>query len=237
MNIAIVDDEADFRQQLRDFLARFFQENRQYAEGFSIEAFQSGEELLKDYTPRFTVIFLDIDMAEVNGMEAARRIREVDETTAIIFITRMARYALQGYSVAALDFILKPIDYFAFSFKLKKALARLEIEKPKLIQFNQNGELHYVNIKDILYVEVFNHYCELHTKKKSYRVWGSLKEIEKQIGDGAFSLCNRCYLVNLHYVTGIEKNEVVMGGIRLGIGRYKRKSFLEALAKFNGRRG
>lgn len=236
MNIAIVDDEEAFRNTLTELLKRFFRENQQYAQEFSIEEFHAGEELLQGYTPRFDIIFLDIDMAAVNGMETAKRIREVDDMTAIIFVTRMARYALQGYSVAALDFIVKPVDYISFSIKLKRALARVEIERPHLIQVSQNGEMHYINIKDILYIEVFNHYCEFHAKGKNYRIWGSLKEIEQQIHDDTFCLCNRCYLVNLRYVTGIEKNEVLLGGIRLAIGRYKKKTFLEALAKYNGRR-
>ena len=146
MNIAIVDDEEAFRNTLTEFLKRFFRENQQYAQGFSIEKFHDGEELLQGYTPRFDIIFLDIDMDAVNGMETAKRIREVDDMTAIIFVTRMARYALQGYSVAALDFILKPVDYTGFSIKLKRALVRVELERPRLIQVSQNGETHYINI-------------------------------------------------------------------------------------------
>lgn len=236
MHISIVDDEENFRNTLKGFLERFFLENKQYAQEFSVETFHSGEELLSGYTPRFDVIFLDIGMEAIDGMETARHIREIDNITAIIFVTRMARYALQGYSVAALDFILKPVDYISFSVKLKRALARVETERPRLMQVSLNGEAHYINIKDIVYVEVFNHYCEFHVTNKNYRVWGSLKEVEQQIDDGAFCLCNRCYLVNLRYVTGVDKNEVLLGGVRLAIGRYKRKSFLEALAKYNGRR-
>ena len=234
MNIAIVDDEEAFRNTLTEFLKRFFRENQQYAQGFSIEKFHDGEELLQGYTPRFDIIFLDIDMDVVNGMETAKRIREVDDMTAIIFVTRMARYALQGYSVAALDFILKPVDYISFSIKLKRALVRVELERPRLIQVSQNGETHYINIKDILYIEVFNHYCEFHAKGKNYRIWGSLKEIEQQIHDDTFCLCNRCYLVNLRHIKAVQDDFVLVGQDRLEISRRQRSAFMAAVAAYVG---
>lgn len=121
--IAIVEDEAAVRGQLAGYVQRY---TRQYGTPFEVTEFADGMEILEDYRPQFDIIFLDVEMKHLDGMETARRIRERDGGVLIVFITNMAQYAIRGYAVGALDYVLKPVPYFAFSQQLQKALGQLK---------------------------------------------------------------------------------------------------------------
>lgn len=110
--IAIVEDEAAVREQLAGYVQRY---TRQYGTQFEVTMFTDGVEILEDYRPVYDIIFLDVEMQHLDGMETARRIRELDSDVLLIFITNMAQYAIKGYAVGALDYVLKPVPYFAFS--------------------------------------------------------------------------------------------------------------------------
>ena len=106
-SIAIVDDDGNDISLLKSAIERYFKEN---GGDYRIAEFHDGSELMADYAPRYDIVFLDIDMKQLDGMAAAKRIRRTDGGTAIIFVTRMAKYAIKGYEVSALDFIVKPVD-------------------------------------------------------------------------------------------------------------------------------
>lgn len=115
-HIAIVEDELEFSMQLQKYLRQYQQEN---GVEFKISVFRDGTEILKDYKPEYDAIFMDIEMPVINGMDAAEKIREMDEEVVIMFITNMAQYALFGYSVGALDFVMKPVNYYTFAMKVR----------------------------------------------------------------------------------------------------------------------
>ena len=112
IRIALVEDEAEVRAQLQGYVQRH---TRQYGTEFVVTEFADGMELLDDYRPVYDVLFLDVEMKHLDGMETARRVRELDKDVIIVFITNMAQYAIGGYAVGALDYVHKPVPYFAFS--------------------------------------------------------------------------------------------------------------------------
>lgn len=114
VSIAIVDDDTEDILTLERHIARYFAEK---GGEYGIASFYDGSELMRDYAPKYDIVFLDIDMEKLNGMAAAKRIRDTDEHTAIVFVTRMAKYAIKGYEVSALDFIVKPVEYGSFALK------------------------------------------------------------------------------------------------------------------------
>ena len=122
IRIALVEDEAEVRAQLQGYVQRH---TRQYGTEFAVTEFADGMELLDDYRPVYDVLFLDVEMKHLDGMETARRVRELDKDVIIVFITNMPQYAIGGYAVGALDYVLKPVPFFAFSQQLRKAEEQL----------------------------------------------------------------------------------------------------------------
>lgn len=146
LRVAIAEDEAESRGQLTEFL-------RQYGETYSVEmevsCFSSGVDLVQDYRPEYDIILLDIAMPDMDGMETARRIRQVDEQVVLVFITQMAQYAINGYEVGALDFILKPVNYDVFAMKLTKAIRRAESREGKRIVLALPSGVQVLQTRDI----------------------------------------------------------------------------------------
>ena len=122
IRIAMVEDEAAVREQLQGYIQRY---TRQYGTEFAVTEFSDGVEILDAYRPVYDIVLLDVEMKHLDGMETARRIRELDRDVVLLFITNMAQYAIKGYAVGALDYVLKPVPYFAFSQQLQKAEEKL----------------------------------------------------------------------------------------------------------------
>lgn len=226
LSVAIAEDEPEQRGNIKQCLKRYGTET---GETFSVSEFSDGADLVHFYKSQFDLVFLDIDMERMDGMEAARIIRKTDSATAIIFVTRLAHFAVKAYDVEALDFIVKPFSYASFSMKMRRAVAYVRLRRGRTVQLKTADGLCNVRTREILYVESLAHEIVWHTPEREYHTWGSLKETAALLGDG-FCLCNRSFLVNLSYVRSIEGNDVDVGGVKLPVSRYKRKAFLDALA-------
>ena len=130
LRIATVEDDAHDLEALRTHLNRYEKEN---GLKFLITEFRDGEDIVTDYSADYDLILMDIEMAFLNGMKAAEKIRELDKDVVIIFITNMPQYAIQGYKVNALDYMLKPISYFSFSESMGRALHRVNVQEKEFI--------------------------------------------------------------------------------------------------------
>ena len=232
-HIAIVEDEIEFVEQLIEYLHQFEKENKIE---FMVSVFHDGEDILKDYKNEYDAIFLDIEMPKVNGMDAAEQIRDMDDDVVIMFITNMAQYAIQGYSVGALDFVMKPINYYTFSMKLKRVLRRVEKkekEQQSIILHLPDG-MKKLDIRHIYYVEVQNRMLYYYTSKGTFSVKGTLQSVETQLGNESFAKCNHWYLVNLKHVKEVRKNIAVVGCYEVEISRRNKTAFLKALTEYLG---
>lgn len=130
IRIAVVEDDKGYAEKLRKYLDRYQKES---GKKLKIEYFEDGEDIAIDYKCNFDIILMDIEMQFMNGMTAAEKIRELDDEVVIIFITNTPQYAMKGYTVDALDYVLKPLAYFAFSQKIERALTRLERRKKEIL--------------------------------------------------------------------------------------------------------
>lgn len=232
-HIAIVEDEIEFVHQLQNYLCRFQEENNIE---FKVSIFHDGADILKDYKKEYDAIFLDIEMPVVNGMYAAEQIREVDEDVVLMFITNMAQYAIQGYSVGALDFVMKPINYYTFSMKLKRVLKRVQKKEKEqdTIVLQLTDGIMKLDIRHIYYVEVQNKTLYYYTSKGTYSVKGTLQSVEKQLANYSFAKCNHWYLVNLKHVKEVRKNIAFVGCYEVEISRRNKVAFLTALTEYLG---
>ena len=210
--IAIVEDQEETRESLNRFVRQYAQEQGLQVE---ISLITDGAEIAEHYTPGFDIIFMDVEMPRLDGFGAAEAIRAVDADVVLVFVTNMAQYAIRGYEVDALDYVLKPVNYYQFCTKLSRAIQLLDTA-------------------DIYYLETHSRMLYYHTSKGEFAARASLQSAEKQLAEYHFVRCNQCYLVNLAYVKCIENDFALVRNDRLEISRRQRTAFLTAVASYMG---
>src|SRR5699024_10432967 len=161
IRIAIVEDDAQVREQLMDDVHRY---ERQFGRMFEFTTFSDGDEIVSDYRPVYDIILLDVQMQRMDGMAAAEAIRQMDSDVILIFITNMAQFAIRGYAVDALDYVLKPVPYFAFSQQLQKAVARLQARQKTFLTVPVEGGLRRVDVATLYYLEIDGHKVRLYAE-------------------------------------------------------------------------
>ena len=226
IRIALVEDDKSYREELMRFLKRYEQES---GEKFHITTFTDGDEIVDGYSCCYDIILMDIVMKYMNGMDAAERIREADSEVVIIFITNTPQYAMKGYLVDALDYVLKPVSYFSFSQRIDRALARMKKRTKKYLSIAYKGGVKKLDVAQITYVEVRDHDLIFHTQEQEYLSKGTLTDVEQALEQQPFFRCNKCYLVNLEYVEGVQNNDILVAGDLVQVSRAKRKALLDAL--------
>ena len=231
IHIAIVEDDPAVREQLVGYVHRY---ERQFGKMFELTTFADGDEIVSDYRAVYDIILLDIQMRRMDGMAAAEAIRKVDSEVILIFITNMAQFAIRGYAVDALDYVLKPVPYFAFSQQLQKAVDRLRKRQKTFLPVPVDGGLRRVDVATIYYLESQGHSVHLYTEDGELVTAGSLKAYEEKLANKPFVRCNSGYLVNLEQVVGVQQNTVQVGPYALQISRPRKKAFLEALTDYIG---
>ena len=231
MRVAIVDDEQTMTDQIEKFLKRFQDESRV---SVSTKVFHDAVSFVAEYDNSFDLILFDVEMPGMNGIEAAKVIRGKDEKVSIMFITNMAQYAIHGYEVEAIDYVLKPIGYQDFAMKMKKVMRyiRRDMERSLLLETSV-GKIS-VKVSDILYIEVIRHYLNFYTTSGVYEVRGVMKEQEEMLQGFYFARCSQSFLVNLAHVKSIRGNIVCVGNVELSISRNKKNEFINAFTRYVG---
>lgn len=231
MRIAIAEDAPFYAKTLQDYIRQYESEH-----GCKLDTFHypSGEDLLDAFQNQFDLILLDVAMGEINGLETARQIRKQDPEVVIIFITNLAQYAINGYEVDALDYILKPVSYFSFSQRLTRALARIRSKAKKYVMISDRNGSRRLDLDEIYYVDRQGHNLTYHTASGNHTVIGTLKEAEDLLSGSHFFRCNSGYLVSLKHVESIKDGCAILNGEALLISRSRKRAFLDALTDYIG---
>ncbi len=226
IRIAIVEDDANYADSLKKYILRYEEES---GTRFQISYFQDGEDILEDYQAQYDIILMDIEMRFKDGMTTAEEIRKCDTEVVIIFITNMPQYAMKGYAVEALDFVLKPINYYAFSQRIERALKRMKNRQTRYLNISSKGRAKKIDISELYFVEVQDHDLYYHTTEGVFSQRGTIKDVEEKLANEPFFRCNRCYLINLEYVNGFEGNSVFVGDTDVQVSRARKKELIDVL--------
>ncbi|MCR5155156.1 MAG: LytTR family DNA-binding domain-containing protein [Butyrivibrio sp.] len=229
INLAIVEDEDSYAAQLAEFINKYQLESGML---FNVTRFRDGDEITNGYNGSFDIILMDIEMKFMDGMTAAEEIRKLDQSVVIMFITNMTNYAIRGYQVDALDYVLKPVSYFAFSQKLERAISRIRKSEANIITIEMSSGVKKLDIDNIFYIESEGHNLNFYTSGGEFTIRARLSDFEVQLAQYNFFRSNKGYLVNLKYVDGVEKGCCQIAGKQLLISRARKNDFMNALTDY-----
>ena len=233
MTVGICDDERKIRKYISDMVGI-------YDAKLDVVMFESGEELLK-YGGRLDILFMDIQMPDVNGMDVARELRKQDEELLIIFISALEEYVFKAFDVGAFNYLVKPIDKVKFYEVLGKACALVEAKEKssggkadgdRVMLIHSHGVHINVRIDDIIYAEVLNRKVTIYmTDGNSYEYYGKLADLSALAGE-AFFRVHRAYLVNMRYVKSYNADTIYMTKGCVQVSKAKYKDFVQAFLRF-----
>lgn len=225
-NIVIVEDDAHSAARIREYLERYANER---GLAFRITSLTDGVQAAESCSGTCDLILMDIELPLMDGMSAAETIRRTDGDVEIVFITNSPHYAIKGYRVGALDYVLKPVDYYPFSQVMDRAVGRLAGKEGLTLLLNVRGGRQKVDARRILYVEVRDHELTFHTLDGDINAKGTLREIKDALEGRGFFHCNKGYLINLARVDGVSGGNALVGGAVIPVGRAHKKAFMDAL--------
>lgn len=225
--VAVVEDE--FAGSLLKYIHQYSMELNL---PIQTERFYDGMSFLDEYTGKYQIVFMDIAMPNMNGMETAGKLRKVDKDVCLIFVTSLAQYAIRGYEVSALDFIVKPLTYELFKVRMERAVAWVHVDDYYTIKTSDG--IKKININNLIYIESSKHYLYFHTTKDVSRMRGSMREISDYFESKSFAYLSGSVLVNLSYVEEMDGNTVKVGAETLPIARMYKTKFREKLTGYLG---
>ncbi|MDU6533463.1 hypothetical protein CYJ32_06870 [Alloscardovia omnicolens] len=238
MNIVIVDDDDIDAHATHEMIERFFASYSEEPVDYSVLRFTNGDDFLENNSEAPHIVFMDVEMPGTQGVDVARKLREFDTNAVLVFTTKMAQYAAEGYDVDAIGYLVKPFTQEAFDMKMRKALTVVQQAQRRTLSVMVDGGLHFLQAQDIEYIDVARHKVTYHMTDYEVDVWSSLKEVLQLLNDAdvsdAFSQINRYTIVNLARVSAVEGDDVVVGKWKLGMSRGRKKPFMLALAQYHG---
>ena len=227
MRVALVEDEKEKRDILRAFCVRYAEEKHTE---ITLDEFDQPLVFLDRYDGRYDLIFMDILMPYMDGMACAASLREKDEQVALCFVTSMSQYAIRGYEVGAVDFIVKPVKYEEFAMKMARIERILQRRESAMLLINGRKGVYRIDVRDLYYVEVYNHSLLYHTRDGNIETYGKLSALEEDPKFADFIRTPPAYLVNIRHIGRIDENTLTVHGESVPISRRRRRECLERIA-------
>ena len=233
MKIVVCEDQAVQIDLLNSQIKNWAKE---YDIDISIDNFSTAESFLFQWSEydKYDIIFLDIKLSKMSGIELSNIIRERNKTIDIVFITGFFKYALHGYRVGALQYLMKPINDSDLYFCLNKTLSRIKDEE-KLSTLIIEMAKKYIKLyyDEIYYCITFSPYIDIHTNSEKITLRKKISEMENNLPSKYFVRCHRSYIVNVKHIKSITKNKVLLSnGIKIPISRGKHKEINNAFINY-----
>ena len=237
INIAICDDNRSFLRILKKHIEEFFSQKDL---GCTVKSFTSGKELtyLGTDISSFDVVFLDVDMEEIDGIKTAGEIRKYSEDVIIAFVTAFIKYSPEGYKYNAIRYIMKDDELKESLHEcLETIVKRIDHKAPvKLFSFREGSKS--INLDKLMYIESMLHVLEFHVAGKEnerYSMYGKLNDIYKGLKDYGFVRIHQSYLVNLKYITKLRLYRLNLeNGEELSVSRSHYKETKNAYIAYKG---
>ena len=227
MEIAIVDDEKVIREQIKKLVVR-------YAPDCNVKAYETGEELLTE-GKKADIVFLDIQMEGMNGIDTARVLREKQEDTVVIFITGVKEYVFEAFDVLAFHYLLKPVEEKKFSEvfeRAKKEVEKRKKQRQETVFIKTRNRSFTINRENILYIENRGKKVEIHTGNEVIETYASMIDLEKQLG-GNFYRCHRGYLVNMAHIAEYENDSIgLSNGEKIFMAKERYNEFVKEYMRY-----
>lgn len=230
----IVEDEPACIARIRSYLERY---GREEGIDFFVTEFRDGDDFVEHYRTGCDLLFMDIELPLLDGMSAAEEIRARDRDVKIIFVTNNPNYAIRGYKVEALDYLLKPVSYPMFRQGIGRALRYRKREEKRCLNVRIRNGVARIDISKIRYIDVLDHYLCYHTVDGDITSKASIRDAAEELRGESFFQCNKAYLVNLAYVDGMKGNDLYIGDELIPVSRSRKKEFLEALSRYMSEKG
>lgn len=229
IRIAVIEDNARDLDQIQSFLSHYQQE---HGTDCTVNTFRDPMRFLAEYRSDYDLVFMDIELPPFNGLDIARRLRDMDSVVALVFITNMEQCAINGYEVDALDFVVKPINYYRFSSMMNKALRNIAKRSEKELLIRSASRISRLPISQIYYVEIRDHLLIFHSSQGNLESWGKLSDIERELSEYDFVRCSSSYLVNLRHIVNVDGDTVHIDGDKLPISQRRRKAFYNSVTNY-----
>lgn len=236
ISAAIVEDNPTDAKLLRECVERYGTDS---GIDFEVTSFSDAISFLDHYKPIYDVVFMDIQMPCCDGLKASKKLREVDETVLLVFVTTLEQYAIKGYEVSALDYIIKPVSYPSMSIKLRRIVRSVEHTDRAQIVLAFGAESIRANVSDICYLEAAEHVITVHFRDSTpFKVRKSLSALEAELSPAPhhFIRVNNYTLVNPRYVTCSNGQELCVSEKLIPISRARKKRVAEKLTEYMGKR-
>ena len=210
----------------------------QFGTEFSLKRFFNGQELLKD-VGSFDIVFLDIKMPEISGMELAKQMRENGRESIIVFVTSAEEYVFEAYDVEAFHFLLKPVNENKLKNVLKKALVKITAcNNEDFIVISSEHQIKKILLKDIIYIESVGRTVKIHCNSGVLETYKQIGDLEQTLINKHFFRCHKSFLLNLEYVSRFDKAEIVMeNGDTVFLARKRAKLFQKEFISYMKMKG
>lgn len=228
--LAVCDDRpmecVDLARQIEQML-------KQSAVDHVIKKYFSGQELLCS-KETFDMIFLDIKMPGLSGMELAKKIREQGKQSLIIFITSASEYVFEAFEVEAFQYLVKPIQYRKLENVLEKALKKIQTdENAGFLLVSADRQTRKVLLKDIMYIESVGRIAKIHFRDGTLETYEQIGVLEDKLSEKAFFRCHKCFLVNLDSVDAFHKTEITLeNGETIMLAKRRYEDFQKAILSY-----
>lgn len=235
IKFAVCDDEPFMAQKISELISTYMQEKQDMS--YHISSFSNGRSLLESSCD-FDVIFLDIQMEQLDGMKTAKLLRQRNIHCLLIFITVLKEYVFDAFEVQAYDYLVKPIDESHFKKTMNRAIGTLEQHTAKRLVIQKGTSCEVIPLSQILYCEVQGRKVYIHQEDgKIVDYYEKLNDFERQV-DGRFFRCHRSYLVNLDKVRGNHSGQVSLSdGSNIPVSRLRERELTEALLRYMKEKG